>query len=112
MSAFVKTLSDCQKGAVLGELDESLSKLVAAIREHGGAGQIGLVLKIKSMNENMVSVTGDVTVKVPKATKTFSFFYVTEDDLLSRDNPNQSELNFREIEGGKKDENADATAAN
>jgi hypothetical protein len=100
MSQLTKVLSDIAKGKVLGEADERLAQLIAAIREHGGAGTLQLTLKIRSISDGTVQVEGASAVKLPTFIQPASIFFTTEENTLSRSNPAQGELPLRAIEGG------------
>jgi hypothetical protein len=103
MSQLTKILSEISKGKVLSEADERLGQLIAAIREHGGAGSLQLTLKIRSISGATVQVEGASAVKMPPIIQTPSIFFTTEENTLSRNNPDQAEL-FRTIPGGAPEE--------
>lgn len=100
MSQLTKVLSDIAKGKVLSEADDRFGQLVAAIREHGGAGTIQLTIKIRSISDGTVQVEGSSVVKLPSFVQPASIFFTTEENTLSRNNPTQGELFLRAIEGG------------
>lgn len=99
MSQLTKILSEIGKGKVLSEADERLGQLIAAIREHGGAGSLQLTLKIRSLSGATVQVEGASAIKLPPIIQPVSIFFTTEENTLSRNNPDQAEL-FRTIPGG------------
>ena len=100
MSQLTKILSEISKGKVLAEADERFGQLIAAIREHGGVGTLQLNLKIRSISGATVQVEGASVVKLPPIIQPPSIFFTTDENTLSRNNPDQAELNFRAIPGG------------
>ncbi|SRR5258707_6634401 len=112
MSQLTKILSEISKGKVLAEADERFGQLIAAIREHGGAGTLQLNLKIRSISGETVQVEGASLVKLPPIIQPPSIFFTTEENTLSRNNPDQAELNFRAIPGGAEQTTNAAEAIN
>jgi hypothetical protein len=107
--AFASLLSGMKRGAVIGDLDESLKELVAAINKSGKAGELTLKLKITPearANEDdtrQYTITENIGMKKPRKTRGKCTFFGDEEGNLLRDDPNQSEMKFGSIEGGKAD---------
>ena len=89
---FLTTLRLINGGAVVAELDSSLIKGVSAIFDHGGKAEITLKLKltrIKNM-DTAVTLTAEVTQKLPKGEPASKAFFVTPSCGLS-DQPQEQQ---------------------
>lgn len=107
--AFASMLAGMKRGAVLGDLDETLKELVAAINKSGKAGEITLKVKItpearaNDDDTRQYTLTESIGLKKPRKTRGKCTFFGDEEGNLLRDDPNQSEMKFGMIEGGKTD---------
>jgi hypothetical protein len=103
--AFSLVLQDLRDGRTHSELTVGMKELLAAVRDTGKAGTITLELKVKPTargNEvSKVVITDKVTIKAPKPERGDDYFFVTDDDNLSRNHPRQHSLDLREAGGGK-----------
>lgn len=89
---FVNTLRLINDGAVVAELDASLTQAVAALFDHGGKAEIVLKLKltrIKNM-DTAVTLTAETTKKLPKEEPASKAFFVTPTCGLS-DQPQEQQ---------------------
>ncbi len=99
-NTFDKTLREIRAGLVITELSQKLSELVAAVRATGKGGKLRLDLAIKPASKGetvCVMVEDDITVKLPKPERANTIFYSTEDNLLQRNDPRQSEFELKEV---------------
>ena len=97
---FSQTLSYLSRGSVDSELTEELAQLVKAVRETGRAGEITLKIKVQmhsAKDEDTVVITPSVNNKLPKHDMAKAIMYSTYDGDLLRNDPNQTEMNLREI---------------
>lgn len=97
--AFSLVLQDIRDGRTHSELTAALDELLAAVRNTGKAGSITLELKVKPQRAgaevDKVIVTDKVTTKIPKPERGDDFFWVTDDNNLSRNHPRQHSLDLR-----------------
>ena len=92
---FADTLQKLQRGRTARELAVSMQDLVEAVVSTGKAGTLTLTLKVsKSKASGMVEIVDSYAVKLPRADREVSMFYVTADHNLSRTDPRQGELEF------------------
>lgn len=92
----IQTLSEQRKGRFAAEATEALAAVVKACRETGKKGAITLKLTIRPTSTEMM-VSDEIETKIPKADTSASVFYDTEDGLLSRTDPDQTELPLAQI---------------
>jgi hypothetical protein len=82
-------LNDLRRGETLAEFAEAVETLVRAVQETSKAGTISLSITVKPMGGNKVSVADKIRSSLPEATHEDTIFFVTEDGVLSRQNPRQ-----------------------
>jgi len=100
MKAFTETLRELQRGSLLDELEESLTRTVAAVRETGKAGELKLSIKIKPASKgdnNQLFVDAKVTTSEPKADRPTTLFFANDANELLRKDPRQHELELRTV---------------
>lgn len=75
------------------DLEEALDKVVLATQETGKSGKLSIEIEI-APNEKTgaVEVSGGIKIKLPEPSRKAAIFYVTQDNKLSRQAPNQPEL--------------------
>ena len=98
--AFAVFLQDLRDGRAHAELSTTLAELLAAVKETGKAGEITLKLKVKPASRgsdvDKVTITDIVAVKLPKPERGEDFYWLTDDNNLSRNHPRQHSLELRE----------------
>jgi len=98
--AFAIFLQDLRDGRAHTELTASLAELLAAVKETGKAGEITLKLKVKPASRgsdvDKVTISDAITTKLPKPERGDDFFWLTDDNDLSRNHPRQQTLELRE----------------
>lgn len=92
----IQTLSEQRKGRFAAEATEALAAVVKACRATGKKGSLTIKLTIRPTSTEMM-VTDDVDPNIPKADSAACVFYDTEDGLLSRTDPDQTELPLAQI---------------
>jgi hypothetical protein len=87
---FADVLSEVNKGVIADEAAQKLAEGVTAVRETGKAATVTVTVKIEPFkgNEDIVKVSGQVTLKAPKPEMPASIFYPDETGNLSRNDPN------------------------
>ena len=98
--AFAVFLQDLRDGRAHSELSGQLAELLTKVRETGKAGAITLKVKIKPAGRgadvDKVVISDAITVELPKPDRGEDFFWLTEDNNLSRNHPKQGSLELRE----------------
>lgn len=97
---FSQTLTHLSRGSLDGELAEALAEVVKRVRETGKAGELTLKLKVSMLNtrdEDAVKVTPSVSTKLPKLAPFETVMFSTYDGSLLRNDPNQKQLDLREV---------------
>jgi hypothetical protein len=98
--AFAVFIQDLRDGRAHAELSGQLEELIAKVRETGKAGGITLKIKIKPATRggdvDKVTITDAITVDLPKPERGEDFFWVTDNNDLSRNHPRQQTLELRE----------------
>lgn len=98
MSGFIKFLSELRHGETVEELDQGLADVVAACREHHKRGSLTLTIDFEPEGRGSVSITATDTVKTKVPTTPIgTHLYVQPDGSLSRRDPRQPSLPFREV---------------
>lgn len=95
---FADVLLDMNRGRTHNEASSRLQDLVEAVMATGKKGQMVLVINVsKSKAHGQVEITDELRVKTPSADRAASIFFVTDDNNLSRTDPNQLELGLRDV---------------
>lgn len=98
--AFAVFLQDLRDGRAHSELSEQLQELITKVKETGKGGGITLTIKIKPATRggevDKVTISDQITIDLPKPERGEDFFWVTDDNDLSRNHPRQQTLELRE----------------
>lgn len=89
---FAAILNDIRAGQVADDAARLMQELVAAVREHGKKGELTLKIAVEVMNEDALSVSGDVTIKAPRATPRAAIFFADANGNLLREHPRQATI--------------------
>ena len=100
---FSTTLAHLRKGAVLDDASEQFRQLIEQVKETGLAGELNLKLTIKPVDPDghQVQIIDQIKVTPPKRSKGTSLFFTTDENGLSRNDPDQGEL-FSEVDEPEK----------
>ncbi len=102
--AFSVVLQDIRDGRTHSELTTALDELLQAVRNTGKGGSIQLEIKVKPSSRGQdvdrVTVTDKIVTKIPKPERGDDFFFVTDDNNLSRNHPRQNSLDLRSADSG------------
>lgn len=99
-NSFEKTLRELRNGHALSDLSEQLTAVVASVRATGKSGELRLKLAVKpaSRGETVtVLVEDEITTKLAKLDRPNTIFYSTEDNLLTRTDPRQIEMELKAV---------------
>lgn len=97
---FADWLREQGKGKAHDELSAALHKLVNTVHETGKKGQLVFSVTIQPMKKNpdVLEVTDDVVVKLPKHDRKASIFYPDANGNLTRTDPHQLQFEgLREV---------------
>lgn len=100
---FIALLQSMRRGEILAEGDSHLTKVVEAIREHGGKGSITLSLALKMNKAGQIEITPDLKSQAPRRALSTGIFFADDDGNLTRRDPNQADwvddINARRTRG-------------
>lgn len=99
--SFADVLRDLSGGATYEKLSLDLADVVQAVNETQKGGTITLTLAIAANGPGSVTIAESVKTKVPEPAKGKTLFYATTTGHLSRNDPRQTEMKLREVEGDK-----------
>jgi hypothetical protein len=99
---FALVVMEIGKGRLHARLSEQLAAITAAVVETGKKGELTLKIEVKPPSKNaepgVLNVTGTSTAKVPESDSNSptSVFFADESGNLTRNDPRQMTLPFRE----------------
>ena len=95
---FAAFLQEQRRGALHGELSDSLQALVQAVAEHGKGGSLTLTIGIKPNADGVTMTVSDkVAVKAPEPERGAAIFFADDAGNLVRHDPRQLEIPVREV---------------
>ena len=98
-NSFLHALTNYRRGELLGDLSDALRRVNEAVSECKKAGQIILKIKVSPSGE-AYSYLPEVSVKLPLPDKPAAIFFMDDNYNLTRENPNQQNLDLRAVDGG------------
>jgi hypothetical protein len=93
----MELLSQLNGGRVIRDLAEKYPQVIEAVRKTGKKGELSLRLVIRPDGKGevqTVDVLDEIKTKLPERDKKATTFFVSEENLLSRLDPNQREMEF------------------
>lgn len=87
-----------RKGVAATEASKLLLEAITATRDTGAKSEMTLKVTLKTGTDNQMLIDIQVTSKLPKAKLPSGLFWVDDDNKLHTSDPNQRELNLREVE--------------
>lgn len=92
LRSFLATLADLRKGRCADEAAKQYGDLVEAVKETGKAGKITVTLTVQPLGKDgsMQQVLDEVKLTMPKADRTPTIFFVTDDGSHSLDDPSRN----------------------
>jgi hypothetical protein len=98
--AFAVFLQDLRDGRAHSELSGLLEELITKVKETGKGGGLTLTIKIKPATRggdvDKVTVSDMISLDLPKPERGEDFFWLTDDNDLTRNHPRQQSLELRE----------------
>lgn len=101
-SAFLLLLQQHRHGEILSDLSESIRNVTQAVQDSGRGGSITLKIDIRPASKGRAGalvVEDEIKEKLPTEDKTGSIFFADKNFNLIRDDPNQTTLELRSVEG-------------
>jgi hypothetical protein len=95
-------LAEVEDGELHADLTHAVQTLIADLHEGQAVGQARVSGKLTVvfdfvLTEGVVEVRADIVSKTPKRPRSRSIFWVTPENNLSRRNPRQPDLPFRDV---------------
>lgn len=93
----IQMLAQLDGGRTITTLAEKYPQVVEGVKKTGAKGKLVLTLEIRPDGKGevqTVEVLGKVDTKIPERGSRATTFFVTEENLLSRRDPNQQEIDF------------------
>lgn len=101
-NAFSVLLAELRSGDTLHEASQKLTALVQAMRERCAGGELTLKIKFAPAGAGKIlTITDEVIVKMPKEKSDATLMYSTDHGTLQTRDPNQKELQLREVSSPK-----------
>lgn len=100
-TTFETVVDDLNNGQALQDLSEALTEVVKAVRTAGKVGEIIYKIKVKPASKGEVRtilIEDSIQLKTPHADRPASIFFVSKDNRLMRNDPNQTELPLKVVE--------------
>ena len=102
LRSFTQLLAAIEDGELHRDLSVALTDIVAALADHirdvGGKPRAKLTLTLAFATDGGVfEIAADIKVATPTRARARSIFWATPDNYLSRLNPRQQQLPFRDV---------------
>jgi len=98
--AFAVFLQELRDGRTHAELSDQLANLLEKVKETGKGGEITLKLKVRPAGRgadvDKIVIGDSVSIKLPNPERGEDFFWLTDENALSRNHPRQGNLELRE----------------
>lgn len=106
--SFSHWLTTLENGVLHADLSKAVEDIVADLhdlRERGmGEPEATMTLNIKfKLEKRMVIVTPKYTTRLPEIARDKSYYYVTPENRLSRQDPQQRAFAFRDVNAEERD---------
>lgn len=98
-NSFLTNLNTQRGGALLEELGDEYREVIAAVRETGKKGKLTVELDVHpggGQDNEVLHIKDNVKVTKPEHDKKSSVYFSTQQNELTRQNPEQQELGVRE----------------
>jgi len=89
---FLEFLQGFRRGELLRQGNAQLEKVIAAMAETGGDGEITIKLPFKFNKGGQIECTPKITSKVPQAAMGTGIYFADDEGRLSRRDPNQMDI--------------------
>jgi hypothetical protein len=89
---FLEFLQRFRRGDLLSAADDTLRELVEALALHQGTGSLTLKFGFKVNKAGQLEINPDVTVKKPARALGTGIYFASDDNRLTRRDPNQMDI--------------------
>lgn len=110
----VAIFQNMRRGALLADISDAMRTVTQHVRSTRKKGVVTIKLTIEPNakgDSEMLRITDEVALKLPKADSGSSIFFADDDGNLSRNPITQGELKFDVVPGDKSNEAAPAATA-
>jgi len=93
--AFLETFIEIRNGGAAIEMQDTLKKVIEAVRKTGKPGKVTIAVSIKPASQgdvDMVFLQDTITATIPKPNKKETMFFVNEENELSRHDQRQMNM--------------------
>ena len=99
---FSQLIAQHEDGALNADLSNKLRDIIASLNQqfidHGGKPTASLTVKLGfKLDSHCVEVTVNATESLPKEARGKTIYWSTSGNMLTRSNPRQQELPFRDV---------------
>lgn len=103
---FVSTIGAMHNGKVLHDLDDAIREIVKSCTASGAKGKLTLTLTVTpngvgASETPLFKLEDEIKISLPKNKRMPSMFFADDESNLTRRDPNQTDLAFEAIDGGK-----------
>ena len=95
---FTDTLRDLERGQLVEDLTEDMARLVQEVIELGKTGKIQLNLDIAPNGMGACNIKASYKITPPKPDRAQTSMFHDAEGNLTREDPRQREMTFREVE--------------
>jgi len=98
VSTLSSLLGSLQQGELDADASNQLREIVAAL--HGAHGKPKAKMTITldfELDSGVINISGDYAVKLPRRARGRTIFWATPENNLSRQDPRQAEMAFRDV---------------
>jgi hypothetical protein len=89
---FLEFLQGFRRGELLNTADDKLRELVEALALHQGAGTLTIKFAFNVNKAGQLEVNPDVTIKKPTRALGTGIYFASDDNRLTRRDPNQMDI--------------------
>ncbi len=89
---FLELIQSFRRGELLRTADAELEKVIEAMADTGGDGQLQITIPLKFNKAGQIEVTPKVTSKVPQKAMGTGIYFADDEGKLSRRDPNQLDI--------------------
>jgi hypothetical protein len=89
---FLELIQTFRRGQLLRRADDELEKVISAMYETGGSGEVTIKLPFKLNKGGQIECTPNISSKVPKHPMGTGIYFADDDGQLSRRDPNQLDI--------------------
>lgn len=90
--SFLEFLQQFRRGELIRQADAELERVIGAMAQTGGSGEITIKLPFKLNKAGQVECQPKLTAKIPQPEMGTGIYFVGEEGRLSRRDPNQYDI--------------------